>query len=426
MKDLNRQAENKHKYATGFAIAGSLITILFFAIVNHTTGSSFPWFIFPSFAVLWWPLSIIFAGRHAMKAFSLPGSLIIIVFMFIVNHVTSPAYPWFIYAAFAVIWWPLSVFLAGRHAKVFSIAGSLIIMAFVFIVNYVTSPAYSWFVYPAFAAIWWPLSIFFAGRNTKVFSIAGSLVIIAFVVIVNYATSPAYPWFIYPAFAAIWWPLSIFFAGRHAKLFSLAGSLIIIAFLYMTNFMTSPEQTWFLYPSFAVIWWPLSMFLGNPRTIKAYSIVGALMILAFLITVNIVYTPFYPWSLYAVLPVLMWPAGVFLGKRAGDFTTAVVFSFVVILYYTALNFLLSPAFPWAIFPAYAVLWWPAGIALAKRGHLMLFSLCGALLSAALFIAVNLITTPHSIWAVYPIFTIAWWPLSVYYFVYKRKRKMLAQ
>ena len=48
-----------------------------------------------------------------------------------------------------------------------------------------------------------------------------------------------------------------------------------------------------------------------------------------------------------------------------------------------------------------------------------FSLCGALLSSALFIAVNIITTPHNIWAVYPIFAFIWWPLATYYFIFRK-------
>ena len=61
------------------------------------------------------------------------------------------------------------------------------------------------------------------------------------------------------------------------------------------------------------------------------------------------------------------------------------------------------------------------IAFAKREHAMLFSLCGTFLSAALFIAINIITTQRTIWAIYPIFALIWWPISIYYFVYKPQK-----
>jgi hypothetical protein len=259
------------------------------------------------------------------------------------------------------------------------------------------------------------------------FAITGSLLTIAFFALVNYTTGSRFPWFIFPSFAVLWWPLSIIFAGRHAmKAFSLAGSFIVIAFVFILNYTTSWGYPWFIYPAFAVLWWPLSLFLANPRTIKAYSIAGALIILAYLATINIVFSSFYPWTLYAVYPVLMWPVCVFLGKRTGRLPAAILCSAVGIACYAALNVLLAPAFPWTIFIAYALLWWPVSVAFAKRGHLMIFSLCGALLSSALFIMVNIVTTPHNIWAVYPIFAFIWWPLVTYYFIYRRNKNLMEQ
>ncbi|GAF18181.1 hypothetical protein JCM19046_2741 [Bacillus sp. JCM 19046] len=36
-----------------------------------------------------------------------------------------------------------------------------------------------------------------------------------------------------------------------------------------------------------------------------------------------------------------------------------------------------------------------------------------------FVCVNYITSPATIWAVYPIFIAIWWPLSLYFFSYKK-------
>jgi len=49
-----------------------------------------------------------------------------------------------------------------------------------------------------------------------------------------------------------------------------------------------------------------------------------------------------------------------------------------------------------------------------------FSLWGSGLIIAFFIFINIYYTPHIIWAIYPIFAILWWPLAMY-FVWSRKK-----
>lgn len=303
----------------------------------------------------------------------------------------------------------------------FSIVGSLLIISLFAFINFSTGCKFPWFIYPSFAVIWWPLGVIFAGRHSmKVFSLIGSLAIIAFFVITNYITSWSYPWFLYPSFAIIWWPLAMFLGARNPKFFSVIGSIAVIVFAMITNYINSPSYIWFFYPAFAVIWWPLSIFLARPKTIKIYSIFGSLLILAFLTADNLVHSPFCPWTLFAVYPVLLWPALVLLGRRALKLPMAIGLCAGGIAYYAILNLLVFTGFPWVIFPTYLLLWWPLSIALAKRGYALPFSLCGTLLSMAFFITLNLITTPQCIWAVYPIFALIWWPLSTYYFVYKRR------
>ncbi|WP_438351110.1 permease prefix domain 1-containing protein [Paenibacillus sp. FA6] len=43
-----------------------------------------------------------------------------------------------------------------------------------------------------------------------------------------------------------------------------------------------------------------------------------------------------------------------------------------------------------------------------------FSLWGSGLFIALFIFINFYYTPDTIWFVYPVFAVAWWPLSMFY------------
>ena len=305
------------------------------------------------------------------------------------------------------------------QAFAFSIVGSLLLISLCFFINFSTDSRFPWFIYPTFAIIWWPLGVFFADKHSKkAFSLFGSLAIIAILFATNYLTSWNYPWFIFPSFAVIWWPLAVYFGKRCGKALSIIGSLTIIVFSIVTNYITSPAYSWYFYPSFAVIWWPLSVFLARPRTIKAYSVFGALFIIAFLAVDNFFNIPSCPWVLFAIFPVLLWPICVLIGRRVYELPTALILSALGISYYVALNILVFPGFPWAIFPAYFLLWWPLGVAFTGCGHTMLFSICGTIISAALFIILNIITTPNTIWAVYPIFLLAWWPLSIYYFIYK--------
>lgn len=49
----------------------------------------------------------------------------------------------------------------------FSIWGSLLIIALSIFINFYYSPHVIWFVYPAFAVAWWPLSMFYRWLSMK-------------------------------------------------------------------------------------------------------------------------------------------------------------------------------------------------------------------------------------------------------------------
>ncbi|SHH78301.1 hypothetical protein SAMN02745823_01006 [Sporobacter termitidis DSM 10068] len=201
--------------------------------------------------------------------------------------------------------------------------------------------------------------------------------------------------------------------------FAVAGALMTIVFFAIVNIITSRGYLWFIYPSFAVLWWPVSVIFARGRP-RIFSVVCSVMTLLFLALINLMFSPFYLWVLYAAFPLLCWPVIVCLGKRAGRLPAAMSISLLVIAYYILLNIFYSPGFPWFIFPTYAVLWWPLAVAFAKKRRPMLFSLSAVLWSSLFFIVLNTVTTPHEIWAVYPIFALLWWPLSVFCFVYKKR------
>lgn len=206
---------------------------------------------------------------------------------------------------------------------------------------------------------------------------------------------------------------------RYAVSFAAAGTAMTILFLIIVNNVTSPQYPWFIYPAFAVLWWPLSVLLARKHQ-KAFAFAGSILILIYLVTINLVFSPFHLWVLYAAFPVLCWPVILCLGKRAGRLPAAAAVSLAAIVYYFFLNTYYAPGFPWFIFPTYAVLWWPLSVLYAKKAKMLQFSVFGTLITIAFFIVLNMTTTPNEIWAVFPIFGVLWWPLTIYCFVHKKQ------
>ena len=91
-----------------------------------------------------------------------------------------------------------------------------------------------------------------------------------------------------------------------------------------------------------------------------------------------------------------------------------------------INLLYSPGVLWAVFPIFAVLWWPMSVFFAKRKAWFGYSMAGALLTSALLLAVNLMLSPGVLWAVFPIFALMWWPLSMYFFQYRKAKAVAVQ
>ncbi|MBC1493092.1 permease prefix domain 1-containing protein [Listeria booriae] len=48
------------------------------------------------------------------------------------------------------------------------------------------------------------------------------------------------------------------------------------------------------------------------------------------------------------------------------------------------------------------------------------SIWGSALLIILFIVVNVMYSPDVLWCIFPIFAVLWWPLSMFYFWYRRK------
>ncbi len=243
---------------------------------------------------------------------------------------------------------------------------------------------------------------------------------ILFAVIVNLLFSPGFLWFYYAAFGLLWWPLVAFLLPRRPVAFSLAGSAMTIGFLAAVNMQTSPEHPWFLHTVLPLVWWPVSVHFGRRGRARALSVVGSALTIAWLAVENLLFSPGHLWVLYAIWPILMWPVVMLLGRRAGSLWFANLCCAATILYYTALNVFYSPGHPWAIYPAFSVLWWPLSLFFSRRRLWFGYSVAGSLLVTAFFVTVNLVTSPGVLWAVFPVFAVAWWPLAFYWFHHRRQ------
>lgn len=202
--------------------------------------------------------------------------------------------------------------------------------------------------------------------------------------------------------------------------FAAMGSLMSILFLITVNLLTSPQYLWFIYPTFILLVWLFSLIFIKTKYYLLNAIFCSFMFMVFIITLNYMHSPNHPWFLYVTLPAILWPIAVAYGKKAKTLTFAVVTSGSIILYYAVLNILLAPEYPWAIYPAFVVLWWPLVLYFTrKKDYFGLSALC-SIITIIFFITVNVVSTPNTIWAIYPIFLILWWPLSMYFFYLKKQ------
>lgn len=202
--------------------------------------------------------------------------------------------------------------------------------------------------------------------------------------------------------------------------FSIAGSLMTMIFLGVVNYTTSPQTMWFIYPYLLLLLWPITLFFMAKKLYKQYSIVCSALIITFLIVENYIYAPDHLWFVYAIYPIIWWPILMYLDEKAKTLKTALIGCASTIIYYSILNMIVSPQYPWAIYPAFLVIWWPLALYHAQRKTFVAFSVTATILISIFFITVNVVSSPSVIWAIYPIFVTLWWPLSMYFYVYKRK------
>ncbi len=110
-------------FSFAFSVWGSILLTAFFAFLNFYYSPTNIWFVYPLFATLWWPLSM-FAlwerqknGRKMAFPYSVAGSALIIALVLFMNLYYTPHTIWFVYPTFAVIWWPVSLYFYRLRQK---------------------------------------------------------------------------------------------------------------------------------------------------------------------------------------------------------------------------------------------------------------------------------------------------------------------
>lgn len=409
------------------AASFSAIIIAYYIVVNILLTPGRIWAIYPIYLTLWWPLSLYFNARGKYKAFSVAGAVMTIAF-FIASNLLETAFPWALFACFPVIWWPTAMFLGSKMGGLkFSIFCSVCTLIWYGALNILVAPGSPWVMFVAYALVWWVLSVNFYGRHCPhVYAVVMSVISIAFFAAVNYIYSPGAIWAFYPAFAILWWPVTLLFAKHHAwRGYAFTAGAMTIGFLAAVNLITSPSFPWSVFPSLGILWWPLAVSFKGKHKPFSFSIAAVLLIIATLTAINLITSPGFLWCVFPIPALLWWPLAVGFAGKHKPFGFAVLGSLLIIGTLASINLITSPSFLWSVFAALGILWWPAAVLAAKKKSPFGFSVIGSLLAMALLAAINFMTSPGFPWCVFPLFGIVWWPLSVYFHV-TRKRRLAEQ
>jgi len=402
------------KNQTAFAAAGALLTAVFFGIANYILTPGVVWFIYPLYAVLWWPLGVSLCGRKKYLAFSVAGSLATIAFLAATNYVTSPGTLWFVHAIPPLLCWPLGVYFKQKLRSLgAALALGAAIIAYYVTLNLMLTPGYFWAVYPIYAVLWWPMSVYFNQRGKyREMSVAGSVITIAFLIIIN-LQHDAYPWALYACYPLVWWPLAVFFGKKLGGLkFSILASVCTVLWYGALNLWLEPGSPWIMFILYAGLWWVLSVCFARRGAPHWYAAVMTGVSALFFGAVNLVYSPGVLWAHYPVYAMLWWPVTLFFARKRAWIGYAITASLMTIAFFGLTNRLTSPGYPWFIYPSLAILWWPLSVYFAKHKSAWGFSVAGSLLVVGTFAVINMMTSPVFLWFLFPTFAVAWWPLGV--------------
>ncbi|SDD07964.1 hypothetical protein SAMN05421663_106192 [Terribacillus halophilus] len=188
------------------------------------------------------------------------------------------------------------------------------------------------------------------------------------------------------------------------------------AFSVYINMMTTPQEIWYTYSLGAAIIIALQILL--PKQLTFVTWVSAIIVGAVLVRENFLDSPSYPWYLYTIGGLVLWAVAVTFRKHLANLGIACLVSLTVCLYYFSLHSYFGHENPWYGFIIFTMSWWPLSI-IGHRTSSLFFSVIGFGSLSVFFLFVNIAYSPSVIWAIYPIFGAAWWPLTAYFYSHRR-------
>ncbi|MFS0780262.1 hypothetical protein [Bacillus sp. 1P06AnD] len=194
-----------------FSAIGTAVTVVFLMVVNWLTTPDNWWSLYPCFFMLFYPLSFLCQSKKGYQLYSILSSLLLLIFFVVINLRETPDYYWFLYIVAPLIMWPITAFAGKKATSIgFSIWSAFGLSAYYIVLNIVFEPRFLWCIFPVFALLWWPISRIL-GRYPLPYACISSLLTIVFFVVLNAITTPGTIWAIYPIFAVLWWPLSVYY-----------------------------------------------------------------------------------------------------------------------------------------------------------------------------------------------------------------------
>ncbi len=403
----------KKSYATPFAIAGVIMTAALLAVTNLITTPETLWCIYPIYAVAWWPIGVALCRAKHYFAFAAAGSLLTMAFLAAVNMLASPGHLRFLYTVPPLLFFPAGVYFKDKmQSLAVALSFSVIIIAYYAVINIMLTPGHVWAIYPIYLTLWWPVSLYFTSKGQyKAFSVAGAVMTIAFFIASNLLET-AFPWALFACFPVLWWPVAMYFGKKMGGLkFSIFCSICTLLWYGALNIFIAPGSPWVMFVAFALAWWVLSVFFYGRQRPHVYAAVMSVISIAFFIAVNAIYSPGAIWAFYPAFAILWWPVTLLFAKYHAWRGYAFTASAMTIGFLAAVNVITSPSYPWSVFPALGILWWPLATCFKGRHKPFGFSIAAVILIAATLAAVNLITSPGILWCVFTVPALLWWPLA---------------
>ncbi|MBE0600745.1 MAG: hypothetical protein IH607_03095, partial [Firmicutes bacterium] len=385
-----------------------------------------PWFLYPALGLVWWPVGVYFAKKRQPLLFSVVGfGLIAALFLGLYLAASPDAHPWYLYPLLGAVWWPLSVWGAKKGARTFSVAGGLTVILSLLILNLITSPGFWWWVYPAFFTLWWPVSVLLGKKaGSMAFALGSAAVASLFLIVMYFIQTPhAVPWFLYALLPFFWWPVTLLVQNRLNEWQNALVGVIVFAAYYtgLIALLHGVSSLLSLFLLVAGAWLVWAMAVSRHRSSTGFAAINAALMIAYLYLVHRFVTPdIHPWYWYAYFPLLWWPVAAALKAKAVKPAPVALGAALFLGCYGVLNWALSPGTPWILFLTLPAASAVIGALCYEHKAWAALSVWMAAAGIAYFAAINLVYTPHTVWAVYPAFALLWWPLSMLLFGRKPK------